>query len=307
MTDRQVVALREISSGVRENVHLKEVTYIKLGGPARVLVDISNAEEVEDVIQFALNEDIPFFILGRGCNIVFTDEGFDGIVIRPELNQNECIDEERVVAGAGVTLLDIIFVGHRCGLVGMEALSGIPSSLGGALFGNAGAGGSEIGDFVVSVDLLEYDIEQKKVQMKTLTHDELDFKYRDSCIKKRKNALILSAVLQLKKGDVAAAKDEIEAHMNTRSKAQPLAYPSAGCVFKNPPGESAGLLIQKAGLKGLKIGDMMISDKHGNFILNTNKGTFDQYRQLVEHIKKTVLDKFGIELEEEHIIVKNPK
>ncbi len=306
MKENHVAYIIEHFKNSVENKALSELTYIKLGGPARIYVELQEKEKVQELIQYALNEDIPFFILGKGCNVVFTDEGYNGIIIRTELGVVNCIEDNQIYAEAGVTLLDIIFVGHRCGLIGMENLSGVPSSLGGALFGNAGAGGSEISDFVKSIEVLVFNRENKTTTVRTMSVEEMHFEYRGSDVKTHRRSIILSATLQLTQGNPASAKDTIENHMDARSKAQPLAYPSAGCVFKNPPGQSAGKLIQDAGLNGTRIGGMMISEKHGNFILNNDEGTFKDYIQLVELAKKTVKETFSIELELEHIIINNP-
>lgn len=290
-----------------ENKPLSELTYIKLGGPARIYLELKSREQVQKFMEYALQEELNFFILGKGCNVIFKDKGYNGVVIRILLGKIECIDEGKLYAEAGVTLLDAVFAGHRCGFTGMEDLSGIPSSIGGAIFGNAGAGKAEMGDFVESIDVFEFDKKSKTTETKTLSHEELEFEYRESALKKKRNTIILSAVLHLNQGDPVPAKDGIEEKMESRSKAQPLMYPSAGCVFKNPPGESAGRLIQLAGLNGTRRGGMMISEKHGNFIVNNDKGTYAEYLELMDLAKAEVKKQFGIELEAEHIVVESPE
>jgi UDP-N-acetylmuramate dehydrogenase len=282
---------------------LAEKTYIKIGGPAELYVEVHSEEELESALQKAIKHQIPFFILGRGCNIVFTDEGFHGLVIRPILTDITMTSETEILVGVGATLLDVVFFSHRNGLIGLEDLSGIPSSVGGAIYGNAGAGKKEIGDFVSSATVLEIDHENKKIEKRILSKEELGFAYRHSALKNMKDVVILSAKMQLEKGDTKHAKNEIEAHFDARAHAQPLSYPSAGCVFKNPPGESAGMLIQEAGLKGTRVGDMQISEKHGNFIINLGKGTFKEYQELVSLAQKTIHEKYNLNLEMEHIVV----
>lgn len=289
--------------GIKFDEPLADKTYIKIGGPAEIYFEPNTKQDLEDAVLLAIQSDVPFFMLGRGCNIVFTDEGFHGLVIRPLLTKVEMKSENTIYAEAGVTLLDIVFFSHRNNLIGLEDLSGIPSSLGGAIYGNAGAGKDEIGDFVESAEVLEIDKESNAVIKKTLSHKDLKFEYRHSILKDIKNTIILSAILRLEKGDVETAKNEIEAHFDARSKAQPLSYPSAGCAFKNPPGESAGMLIEKAGLKGTQVGSMQISKKHGNFIVNLGGGTYKEYKELVELAQKTIKEKYDIDLEMEHIVV----
>lgn len=294
---------QEAFPGIKTNESLAEKTYIKIGGPAELYLESGSEEEIIRALELAIQNNIPFFMLGRGCNIVFTDEGFHGIVIRPILTKTELIEENKIEAGAGATLLDLVFFSHRNGLVGLEDLSGIPSSLGGAIYGNAGAGQDEIGDFIESASIAIVNKENRTVTKKTFLKEDLKFEYRHSVLKEIKNGIILSAILKLEKGDTQTAKDEIEAHFDARSKAQPLSYPSAGCAFKNPPGESAGKLIEQAGIKGKQIGSMQISEKHGNFIVNLGGGTYKEYKELVEFTKKTIKEKFGIDLEMEHIVV----
>ncbi|MBU1119135.1 UDP-N-acetylmuramate dehydrogenase [Patescibacteria group bacterium] len=295
--------LKKKFPAIKHDVSLQEQTSMHLGGLAKWFIDVSEKESMEGILQYVLEHSIPFFILGEGYNTVFSDKGFEGLIIHPTFSDIALIKDDHIYAEAGASLTDIIQFGLSHGLLGMEKLCGIPSSLGGAIFGNAGAYGVDIRSLLVSVEVLYVDHDKESVQKETMPIDELDFGYRSSKMKKQRNYVILAAELHLRQGDTDAARQTVKDILTKRALKHPLDKPSAGCVFKNPKGESAGMLIEKAGLKGLKIGGVQVSEKHANFIVNVGDGTFEDYITLVDQIKKTVKEKFGVNLEEENIIV----
>ncbi|MBU1167661.1 UDP-N-acetylmuramate dehydrogenase [Patescibacteria group bacterium] len=301
MTSEQILTFKESFPEAQEGVLLKNQTSIKIGGPATLLIEVSKKDDLEKVLEYCLKNGLKYFILGWGRNVVFSDTGFDGVVIRPVFKSITLQEDNQLVAETGVTLSEIIAFAHRHKLTGMENLAGIPSSLGGAIFGNAGAFGSTMCDFVTEVEVLE--VKDKSIQDQVLSNKDFCFGYRDSKAKTEAKQIILAATLKLKKGDLKEAKERMKEVLLHRKESHPLDLPNAGCVFKNPEGESAGKLIEEAGLKGTQIGGLQVSEKHGNFIVNTGAGSFDDYKKLTSRIKTKVQEIYGVELEEENIVV----
>jgi UDP-N-acetylmuramate dehydrogenase len=257
---------------------------------------------------------LPFFILGGGSNVLFSDNGFNGLVIKLQNTQYE-IRNTKIVAEAGVPLQKLVLESVKKGLSGLENLAGIPGTLGGAIWGNAGAFGREIGDLVEEVKILQ--IANGKLQIVNLKKEDCKFGYRESIFKK-KNWIILEATLKLKKGKKKEIEEKIKKILRLRKEKQPLEFPSAGSVFKNVPIKKvpkkirekfkekikdgflpAGVLIDAVGLKGFQIGGAKISEKHANFIVNVGEAKASDVKELIEKIKKGVKKKFKIQLEEE--------
>jgi UDP-N-acetylmuramate dehydrogenase len=300
---------------IRENVLLRDYTTFKIGGPARYFFVAKNKEDLKNAILWAKKKKLPFFILGGGSNVLFSDNGFNGLVIKLQNTQYE-IRNTNVIAGAGVSLQKLVLETAKKGLSGLENLAGIPGTLGGAIWGNAGAFGREIGDLVEEVKVL--DAGSSKLEVKKLRNKDCKFGYRDSIFKRKKNWIILEATLRLKKGKKKEIEEKIKEFLRLRKEKQPLEFPSAGSVFKNVPVEKvpkkiqekfkekikdgflpAGVLIEAAGLKGFQIGGAKISEKHANFIVNVENARAKDVVKLIELIKKEVKRKFNIELEEE--------
>ena len=300
---------------IKENIPLKWYTTFKIGGLAKYFFVAKNKEDLKKAILWAKKREIPFFIFGGGSNVLFSDEGFDGLVIKLSNTQYE-IRNTKVTAEAGVPLQKLVLETAKKGLSGLENLAGIPGTLGGAIWGNAGAFGREIGDLVEEVKILK--IENCKLQIAKLKKKDCKFGYRDSIFKKRKNWIILEATLKLKKGKRKEIEEKIKEVLKLRKEKQPLEFPSAGSVFKNVPIEKvpkkiqekfkekikngflpAGALIEAANLKGYQIGGAKISEKHANFIVNVGKAKANDVMQLIEKIKKEVKKKFRVQLEEE--------
>ena len=304
---------------IKEKIPLKEYTTFKIGGPARYFFVAKSKEGLKNAILWAKKKKLPFFILGGGSNVLFSDKGFNGLVIKLQNTQSE-IRNTNVIAGAGVPLQKLVLEAAKKGLSGLENLAGIPGTLGGAIWGNAGAFGREIGDLVEEVKVL--DVGGSKLEVKKLKNKDCKFGYRDSIFKKKENLIILEATLKLKKGKRKEIKEKMKEILKLRKEKQPLEFPSAGSVFKNVPIEKvpkkiqekfkekikdgflpAGVLIEAAGLKGYQIGGAKISEKHANFIVNTGEAKARDVLKLIELIKKRVRKKFKIELKEEIVLV----
>jgi UDP-N-acetylmuramate dehydrogenase len=300
---------------IRENVPLRDYTTFKIGGPARYFFVAKNKEEIKEAILWAKKKKLPFFILGGGSNVLFSDNGFNGLVIKLQNRQYE-IRNSKVIAEAGVPLQKLVLESAKKGLSGLENLAGIPGTLGGAIWGNAGAFGREIGNLVEEVKVL--DVGSSKLEVKRLKNKDCKFGYRDSIFKRKKNLIIFEASLKLKKGNKKEIEEKIKEILKLRKEKQPLGFPSAGSVFKNVPIRkipkkirerfkekikngvlSAGALIEAAGLKGYQIDGAKISEKHTNFILNVKNAKAKDVVVLMNLIKKRVKNKFKITLEEE--------
>jgi UDP-N-acetylmuramate dehydrogenase len=310
---------------IRKNVSLKNYSTFKIGGDAKYFTIVKTTKELLKAISFAKEKKIPFFILGGGSNVLFSDNGFEGLVIKIQ-NSNLKIQNEnskfKIICGAGFPLMKLVFKSSEIGATGLENLAGIPGTLGGAIWGNAGAFGREIGDLIEKVKALE--VGSSKLEIKELKKRDCKFGYRNSVFKKKKNWIILEATLKLKKGNKKEIERKIKEILKSRKEKQPLEFPSAGSVFKNVPVKDlpkkikekfkdrikneflpAGLLIDSAGLKGYQIGGAKISEKHANFIVNLGKAKAKEILELIKLIKMKVKRKFGVKLKEEiQIIVK---
>ena len=282
--------------GIQENILLKDYTTFKIGGKAKYFFVAKNKENIIKAVLAAKKFKLPFFILGGGSNVLVSDKGYKGLVIKL-LTTNYKLLNTKIYAEASVLLSSLVSESIKNGLTGLEWAAGIPGTVGGAIYGNAGAFGKSMKDIVKEVEILK--ILDGRLQIVDFKNRECEFGYRDSIFKRNRNLIILSAVLQLKKGKKEDIKKKIKEYLNYRRKTQPLEFPSAGSVFKNPSGFSAGELIGKCGLKGKKIGKAKISEKHTNFILNLGGAKAKDVKKLINLIKKKVKKIFGIILEEE--------
>ncbi|QNO14532.1 UDP-N-acetylmuramate dehydrogenase [Alkalicella caledoniensis] len=280
-------------NNAKRDYPLKEYTTFKIGGPADYFVTPETEEQVLHVINIAKENSIPFFILGKGSNILVPDEGFRGLVINlsDKFNKIES-SQERIYAQSGATLTDVSKTALVHSLTGLEFAIGIPGSLGGAVFMNAGAYGGEMKDCIHEVKFIRDN------KILTEHRENLEFGYRKSTFQK-KNDIVIGAWLQLKKGNYDEIKAVMEELTQKREEKQPLEMPSAGSVFKRPEGYFAGKLIQDSGLRGFKVGNAEVSTKHCGFIVNAGGATAQDVKGLVEEIQKRVKEKFGVELERE--------
>ncbi|MBO5505974.1 MAG: UDP-N-acetylmuramate dehydrogenase [Clostridia bacterium] len=273
---------------------MKNHTTFKIGGNADFLVSPSSMDEISNIISFLKENDINFAVIGNGSNLLVSDKGFRGVIIR--LHKNFCgfsVEGDCITAEGGILLSRLANIALENSLTGFEFASGIPGSLAGATFMNAGAYGPELKDVILEVTFID-----KNNEIKTIGVDECDFGYRTSYFSKN-NAIVLSVKLKLSKGDRAEIKKTMDELNKRRSDKQPLTFPSAGSVFKRPVGHFAGALVEQAGLKNYSIGGAMVSEKHAGFIINTGDATCEDVLNLIEYIKKTVYDKFGVTLEPE--------
>jgi UDP-N-acetylmuramate dehydrogenase len=278
----------------KKNVKLASNTTLKIGGPAKYFFEAKNKEELIGALEESKKMKIPFFVLGQGSNLLVSDNGFNGLVIKIK-NSEFKIRGFKVFAAAGIFLSKLVKESAEKELSGLEWAGGIYGTVGGAVRGNAGAFGGEIKDVVEEVEA--YDVKTNKVII--FKARECFFKYRESIFKKRENLIIISAVFKLKKGKKNKIKGNIQKYLDYRAKNHPLDFPSAGSVFKNPPKKSAGELIGKCGLAGKIVGKAQISSKHSNFIINLGGARAEDVLSLINMAKKEVKDKFKIELQEE--------
>jgi len=303
---------KKLLPGLKKNVSLKNYTTFKIGGPAKYFFETKNKKDLIKAILVAKSKKLPFFILGGGSNLLVSDEGFRGLVIKILFSKSYFLNSQ-ISAEAGTILAELLSATLNTGLTGLEWAAGIPGTVGGAIYGNAGAFKKSMKDITKTVTVLE--IKNQKSNIKNLRNKDCKFCYRNSIFKQKKNLIILSATLQLKKGNKLKIEKRIKEYLNYRKETQPLNFPSAGSVFKNPKNFSAGelgeedkssslsfaaaRLIEECGLKGKRIGNVKISEKHANFIVNLGGGKAKDVKKLINLAKKKIKEKFGITLEEE--------
>ncbi len=286
------------SSKVKYNEPMSKYTTMKIGGNADVLVTPESVDDVINTISFAKENNIPVTIVGNGSKLLVLDNGIRGIVIKfGSKFSNIQITDDTIVVDAGVTLPRLAILAKDNRLSGLEFASGIPGNVGGAVYMNAGAYGSEMANVIEEVTYLDEDL-----NIKTITNKECNFGYRKSIFREN-NYVILSTKLKLTKGN----KEEIEALMKqnneSRRTKQPLEYPNAGSTFKRPEGYFVGKIIDDLGLKGYQIGDAQISTKHSGFIVNKGNATAKDVVSLINYIKEKVQEAYGVLLEEEIIVL----
>lgn len=267
---------------------LSQLSTFGVGGPARFYTEVKSIDELQSVLIYCHVQKLSFLILGKGSNCLFDDRGFDGLVILNKINFCQ-FDWPLVHAGAGYSFSLLGTQTARKGWSGLEFASGIPGSVGGAVFMNAGANGSETSDY-----LFEVTYANEKGDIETLSRDQFHFAYRTSSFQTRKGA-ILSAKFLLQPSEEARKKQL--GIIDYRTRTQPYNDKSAGCVFRNPESHSAGALIQQSGLKGVRIGDAEVSTMHANFIVNKGRATAQEILELSALVKRRVKEKTGIELE----------
>lgn len=292
------------NTGIKEeNIHISEPmsknTSFRTGGNADCMVIVSNVEELENILKFLTENEIKHLLIGNGSNLLFRDEGYRGVIVKMNGDFSECsVSGNRITAGSAVLLSKLSNLACTRSLSGMEFASGIPGSVGGAVFMNAGAYGGEIKDIVELVTVMSSD--GKKI--KTLTVDELEFAYRSSAIQ-RNGYVITKAVLKLTKGNDKEIRSKMEELNQKRSSKQPVNYPSAGSFFKRPEGGYAAALIEEASLKGLTVGGAQVSQKHSGFIINIGNATTKDIIELMNLVQNRVYDTSGIKLEPEVRII----
>lgn len=282
-------------SGIRKSVELAPYTTFNIGGPADYFLEVKEERDLIEAVKVAREFKLPFFVLGNGSNLLISDEGFRGLVIKISFSSIE-ISDLKIKSGAGVSLKRLVGVSAELGFSGLGWAAGIPGTVGGAVRGNAGAFKESMADIVEEVEALDTSSE---IKVKNYISKDCEFDYRNSIFKKRRDLIILSVKLCFKKGEKEKIEKEIERYLNYREKRHPLKFPSAGSIFKNPENFSAGRLIHECGLDGKKIGQAQISEKHTNFIINLGEAKAGDVLELISLAKREVKVKFGIELEEE--------
>ena len=279
---------------VKKDEPMKSHTTFRVGGPADYFVTPQTAEEVAKVIEACTQEKVPYYIVGNGSNLLVSDKGYEGVIIQIYKQMNQVkVEGAQIHAQAGALLSMIAKRALDAGLTGFEFASGIPGTLGGALVMNAGAYGGEMKDVLKSVTVLT-----GKGEVKTLAKEELELGYRTSCIPSR-GYIVLEAVYELRPGDRGAIEERMRELAARRREKQPLEYPSAGSTFKRPQGYFAGKLIEDAGLRGYQVGGAQVSEKHCGFVINKDHATAGHVMELCSHIRKTVKEISGVELEME--------
>ena len=282
------------------NEPLKQYTYTKVGGAADYLAFPRNQYELKRIVTFANAQEIPWMVLGNSSNIIVRDGGIEGFVIMFDHFHDIRVNGYVIEAEAGAKLIDVTHVARYHSLTGFEFACGIPGSIGGAVYMNAGAYGGEIAHILQSCKVLTPEGE-----IKTLTVEELAFGYRHSKIQETGD-VVISAKFALAPGNYDQIDQEMARLTHLRELKQPLEYPSCGSVFKRPVGHFAGQLISEAGLKGHRIGGVEVSEKHAGFMINVDHGTAKDYEDLIAHVIATVEKSAGVTLEREvRIIGKN--
>lgn len=284
-----------------KNEPLKNHTTFKIGGAAAVFCTPDTQEKLKTVFSFVNKEKIPYFILGKGSNTLFDDEGFDGVIICYAKNNIET-DGCEIYADSGVQLSALCRAAQQAGLTGLEFAYGIPGNVGGAVYMNAGAYGGEIKDCTVSVDYLSA-AENGECTFCNLPAENAGFAYRRSVFEDN-GGFILGARFKLERGNPEEINNKMKELMAKRREKQPLEYPSAGSTFKRPVGAYAGALIEQCGLRGFSVGGAQISEKHCGFVVNKGEATCDDVVKLTEIVIKTVKEKTGFLLEREVKIIK---
>lgn len=284
---------------IEENASLKKYTTYCSGGIARAIVYPKNVDMLVKLLKVLKAKNIKHKILGNGSNLLFSDSLYDGVLIKlSEFNEIKFIGKNKVRVGAGYPLIKLSLQTAKRGLTGLEFASGIPGSVGGAVYMNAGAYKSDMGYVVESVKVLTPDL-----NIINLVNKEMNFHYRSSFLQKHPGYICLETVLELKVGKKDAIEEVIKERKKRRIESQPLEYPSAGSVFRNPPDNFAGKLIEDVGIKGLKKGGAMISSKHANFIVNYKNAKSSDIKYLIDLAHDKVLEEFGIDMKIEQEFV----
>ena len=276
---------------VKINESLKDHTTYKVGGTCKYFITPKDVKELIDLVKYLREKNNKYMILGNGSNTIFSSKEYDGVIINLTNLNSMKIDGNRIEVEAGYQLIKLSMDALNNELSGLEFAAGIPGNIGGAVFMNAGAYKSDMSNLIKTVTFLDENLE-----LQTLANEELEFSYRKSIFQKR-NCIILSTVLELTPGNKDEIKELMDKRKERRIESQPLDYPSAGSVFRNPSEDIfAGKLIEDLGLKGYKIGGAMISEKHANFIINVGDATGEDIKSLIDFVKTKVKEKYDIDL-----------
>lgn len=291
--------IRKLHIGkVIEDYILKEHTTYKVGGRAICAVIPEDEKKLITLLSYLRENKIKYKVLGNGSNVIFNDSGYNGVIVKLDNFNYLNIINNKIIVGAGYPLNKLALRVSRLGFTGMEFATGIPGTIGGAVYMNAGAYKSDMGYILTSIKVLTPDY-----KIKVMKNEELDFHYRSSFLQKNKDYVCLEATITLIKGNSVEIMDLINERKKRRIETQPLEYPSAGSVFRNPEGDFAGRLIEEIGYKGKSVGGAKVSEKHANFIINTGSATGEDIKKLIKEIKEKIKEKYNIELKVEQEFV----
>lgn len=291
--------LRNLKCGkILENVNLKNYNTYKIEAIALALVIPANINDLKKVLSYIKKNNIKHKILGNGSNLVFNDGLYNGILIKLDSLSELKVDNTKVIVGAGYNLMKLAINVSRLGLTGLEFATGIPGTVGGGVYMNAGAYKSDMGYVVSEIKVLTPDLD-----IRTIYNSDLEFHYRTSFLQKNPDYICLEATIILKHGDKVAITSVIEERKKRRLMTQPLEFPSAGSVFRNPEGDFAGRLVEAVGYKGKRIGGAEVSEKHANFIINRDNATSHDIKKLILEIRDKVQKDYNIELKIEQEFV----
>ena len=284
---------------IYENVSISKYTTYRVGGICRVMAYPADVSELIKLLKLLKSRNVKYKILGNGSNLLFSDKEYDGFLIK--LNSFDTLTffgNNKIKVGAGYSLIKLSLMAAKKGLTGLEFASGIPGTVGGAVFMNAGAYKSDMGYVVETVKVLTPNLE-----IINLENKEMNFHYRSSFLQTHRDYVCLEVILKLNVGKREAIEDVIRERRERRVASQPLEYPSAGSVFRNPEGGFAGQLIEESGLKGMTKGGAMISDKHANFVINYKDATSSDIKYLIDLAHDTVLEKYNVDMKREQEFV----
>ena len=284
-------SLDDFSEILKHDEPLGPLTWLKVGGAAKYLARPRSAEELTALVRCCFEQDIPVRLLGGGSNLLIRDEGVDGLVLQldPETFGVVAVSDNIVTAGGAAPLSHLVSTSVQSGLSGFESLVGIPGTVGGALHGNAGGNSGGVGQFVRSATVVTV-----KGETFTRTESELSFSYRSSSLNE---LAILEATFELKPDNPEAITQRTKKNWIMKKATQPLSFQSAGCIFKNPRGMSAGALIEQCGLKGTKVGNASISERHANFVVTSDGAKSNDVLELIETTRQGVAERFGVDLD----------
>lgn len=299
---------------ILENIDLKSLSTFKIGGKAKYCVFAENQEDISEALRFAQEKDLPVGIIGAGCNLIITDDDIEGVIVKMN-TKSILVNKTQVFAEAGVSLAALTAFGHKNDLIGLEWAPSVPSSVGGAIRGNAGAFGGETKDRLKQVKIY------RNGQIIDIDSSELDFDYRYSSFKTENNKdIILGGMFELDFGNISDSQKQVRDNIIKKNKNQPVGVACSGCIFKNYEGKinqslynkypelagfvdkgiiPSGYLIEQAGLKGVSQGNIQVSDKHANYMINIGNGTFSDVLSLIQIVKDRVFQEFGVNIEEE--------
>ena len=286
---------------IKINEPMSKHTSFKTGGPAEIYITGKTIKQIQEVLKFSKQNNIKLYIIGNGSNLLISDEGIKGIVLKISLENIQIEEKEDnviIIAGAGVKTMALAQTLKQKSIMGFEELAGIPGTIGGANYMNAGAYGKELKDIIVSTKA----INKETGEIETLKNEEQELKYRSSIFKNRKY-IIIETMLNLQKGIPEEIERKMNDFLNQRKEKQPIEYPSAGSTFKRGERFITAKLIDECGLKGYQIGGAQISEKHAGFIINKNNATSKDILDLIKYTKKKVFEKFGVQIEEEVEII----